>query len=43
MMKNKQIEQFLCWSDTTDTEHNTASGSNNEEVNILNFSIIDNR
>jgi len=30
LTKDMQTEQFLCWSDMTDTEH-TTSGSNEEE------------
>jgi len=30
--KNMQIKQLLCWSDRTDTEHSTISGSNKEQL-----------
>jgi len=34
LTKDIQIEQLLCWSGMTDTEHSTTSSSNEEEGNI---------
>jgi len=31
LTKDMRTEQLLCWSFMTDTEYNTASGSNEEE------------
>jgi len=30
-----QTEQFLCWSDMTDTEHSTTLSTNEEEEALL--------
>jgi len=35
LMKDMQIEQCLCWSGMTDTEHSTTSGSNEEDSNLM--------
>jgi len=35
LTKDMQIEQLLCWSDMTDTEPVTTSGSNEEAGNKL--------
>jgi len=33
-----QVEQLLCWSGTTDTEHSTTSDSNEEDQKLFTVS-----
>jgi len=35
LTKDMQTEQLLCWSDVTDTEHSTTSGSNEVVVSSV--------